>query len=126
MSYSDAKVANRNVRDFGWEIAHPAVSRRPPISLYTSVAHTHMYTRDANVWDSSIVQAPFSVAPCQTLIVRFATFASLIRPHLVEVQADGGVVLVRHAPGQHQPGDGHGLREQQVARAQRERATAHG
>ena len=27
------KVANRNVRDFGWKIAHAAVSRRPPISL---------------------------------------------------------------------------------------------
>jgi hypothetical protein len=26
--------------------------------------------------DSSIIQGPFSVAPCQTLISRFATFAS--------------------------------------------------
>jgi hypothetical protein len=26
--------------------------------------------------DSSIVQGPFSVAPCQTLVTRFATFAS--------------------------------------------------
>jgi hypothetical protein len=26
--------------------------------------------------DSSIIQGPFSVAPCQTLIPRFATFAS--------------------------------------------------
>jgi hypothetical protein len=30
--YSDGKVANRDGRDFGWEIAHAAVSRRPPIS----------------------------------------------------------------------------------------------
>jgi hypothetical protein len=38
-SYSDAK-ANRTGRDFGREIAHAAVSRRPPISLYTIVART--------------------------------------------------------------------------------------
>jgi hypothetical protein len=37
---SDAKVANRDVRDFGWGIAHAAVSRRPPISLYTMVPRT--------------------------------------------------------------------------------------
>ena len=30
---SDARVANRNGTDLGWEIAHAAVSRRPPISL---------------------------------------------------------------------------------------------
>jgi hypothetical protein len=63
------KVANRNDRDFGWEIVHEAVSRRPPSSLYTFVARNHMYTYDADVWDLSIVQGPFSVAPCQTLIV---------------------------------------------------------
>jgi hypothetical protein len=34
-SYSDEKVADRTVNDFGWEIAHEAVSRRPPIPLYT-------------------------------------------------------------------------------------------
>jgi hypothetical protein len=63
----DAKVANRNVRDFGWEIAHAAVSRRPPISLYTMVPRTEGYAYDVGVWDLSIVQGPFSVAPCQTL-----------------------------------------------------------
>jgi hypothetical protein len=31
--------------DFGWEIAHEAVSRRPPIALSRVVARTHMYTR---------------------------------------------------------------------------------
>jgi hypothetical protein len=56
------KVPNRNVRGFGWEMAHDAVSRRPPIPLYTMVARTHMYTYDANVWDLSIVQGAFSVA----------------------------------------------------------------
>jgi hypothetical protein len=42
--YSDEKVANRNVRDFGWEIAHAAVSRHPPTSLSRIVARTHMFT----------------------------------------------------------------------------------
>jgi hypothetical protein len=47
------RFANRN--DVGWEIAHEAVSRRPPISLYTIVARTHMYTYAAKVWNLSIV-----------------------------------------------------------------------
>jgi hypothetical protein len=54
-------VANRNGRDFGWEIAHAAVSRRPPISLSRVVARTHMYTYAPKCWDSSIVQGPVSV-----------------------------------------------------------------
>jgi hypothetical protein len=33
----------------GWESAHEAVSRSPPISLYTIVALTRMYTYDARV-----------------------------------------------------------------------------
>jgi hypothetical protein len=76
-----SEVANRY--DFGWEIAHAAVSRRPPISHDTIVARTHMYTYTAKVWELSIVQGPFSVAPCQ---LRFATFSYLtyrfaLRPH---------------------------------------------
>ena len=59
--------------DFGREIAHAAVSRRPPNSLHAIVPRTHMYTYDANVWDLSIVQRPFSVAPCLTRTLRFAT-----------------------------------------------------
>jgi hypothetical protein len=63
---SDEKVANhRNGREFGWEIAHAAVSRRPPISLDTIVARAHMYTYAAKAWDFSIVQGAFSVARCQ-------------------------------------------------------------
>ena len=64
------------------EIAHGAVTRRPPISLYTMVPRTESYAYDVGVWDLSIVQGPFSVVPCQTLISRFATFASLyiLRP----------------------------------------------
>jgi HrpA-like RNA helicase len=39
--------ANRGIS--GWEIAHEAVSRRPPISLSRIVARTHRYTCDARV-----------------------------------------------------------------------------
>jgi hypothetical protein len=67
------KVANRDLRDFGWEIAHAAVSRRPPIYLDTIVLRTEGFTYAAEVWDLSIIQGPFSVAPGQTLTLRFAT-----------------------------------------------------
>ena len=51
--------------------------RRPPISLYTMVPRTEGYAYDVLVWGLSIVQGPFSVAPCQTLALRFASFSSL-------------------------------------------------
>jgi hypothetical protein len=35
------------------------------------------YVYDVGVWDLSMVQGTFSVAPCQTLKSRFATFSSL-------------------------------------------------
>jgi hypothetical protein len=54
-----------------------AVTRRPPIHLYTMVPRTGSYAYGVGVLDSSIVQGPVSVAPCQTLESRFATFASL-------------------------------------------------
>jgi hypothetical protein len=65
--YSDAKVANRNGRDFGWEIAHAAVSGRPSISLDAIVARTEGYTHAANVWDVSIAQAIFLSPRAKTL-----------------------------------------------------------
>jgi hypothetical protein len=66
-SHSNAiPYSGSNRFGFGWEIAHAAVSRRPPISLDAIVARTHMYTYAANVWDLSLVQGPVSVAPCQT------------------------------------------------------------
>jgi hypothetical protein len=52
----------QKLRIVTWGMAHEAVSRRPPISLNRIVARTHMYTNDANVWDLSLVQGPFSVA----------------------------------------------------------------
>jgi hypothetical protein len=59
------------------EIAHAAVSRRPPISFYSIAARTEGYTYGVGVWDLSDIQAPFSVAPCQTLASRLATVASV-------------------------------------------------
>jgi hypothetical protein len=56
--------SNRSGRDFGWEIAHAAVSRRPPIFLHTMVPRTEGYTHDAKVRYLSIVQGAFPVAPC--------------------------------------------------------------
>jgi hypothetical protein len=50
------------------------VSRRPPISRDAIIARTHMYTYAAKVWDFSLVQGPFSVAPCQTLTVTIRNF----------------------------------------------------
>jgi hypothetical protein len=41
------------------------------------VARTEGYTYAAKVWAMCLVQGPFSVAPCQTLIDRFATFSPL-------------------------------------------------
>jgi hypothetical protein len=58
------------------EMAHAAVSRRTPIPRYTMVPRTHVYTYNAEVWDLSIVQGPFSVGSCQPSVSRFA-FSSL-------------------------------------------------
>ena len=66
-AYSDANVTNRDGRDFGWEIAHEAVSRRPPIFLHTMSLVTHMYTYAAKVWDLSI---PLFTAVCGRRAVR--------------------------------------------------------
>jgi hypothetical protein len=62
------------IRDvcFGREIAHATVSRRPPIPLDTMVPRNEGFTYAAKAWDLSIVQGPFSRAPCQNLTLRFA------------------------------------------------------
>jgi hypothetical protein len=70
--YSDGKVANRYVGDFGWEVAHEAISRGPPISLYTVVPRTEGYTYEVRVRDLSIVQGPFSVPNAKPFTLRFA------------------------------------------------------
>jgi hypothetical protein len=63
---SDAKVVNRDVRDFGWVIAHGAVTRHPPNPLDTKAPRTGSYAYDVGGSDLSIVQGPFSVTPCET------------------------------------------------------------
>jgi hypothetical protein len=56
-----------------------AVTRRPPVSLHTMVPRTAGYAYDVGVWGSSIVQGPFSVAPCQTLSVTIRNFFIVVR-----------------------------------------------
>jgi hypothetical protein len=46
------------------EMAHGAATRRPPVSLDMMVPRTGGDTHDASVWDSSIVQGAYPVAPC--------------------------------------------------------------
>jgi hypothetical protein len=48
-----------------------------PIRITGIVSRTQGYTYDVKLRALCIVQGPFSVAPCQTLLVRFATFTSL-------------------------------------------------
>jgi hypothetical protein len=69
-------------RDFGFrrETAfHAAVSRRPPIPLDAMVPRTEGYAYDVGVWDLSLVQGPFSVAPCRTLSVTIRNFLIAVR-----------------------------------------------
>jgi hypothetical protein len=68
------------VKDFGREIAHAAVSRRPPIPLDTIVARTHMYTYAAKDWDLSIVQGtPFTIFCRPEPNPNVTTFSSLYK-----------------------------------------------
>jgi hypothetical protein len=74
------QVANRGLDDFGWEIAHEAVTRRPPISLYTIVPRTEGYAYDVGVWELFIVQGPFIVAPCHTFAkITIRNFCNAVR-----------------------------------------------
>jgi hypothetical protein len=74
-AYSDEKVANRDVWDFGWEIAHAAVSRRPPISLDTIVARAEGYTYDVGFGICLSFKDPVS-ARAEPYSSDFATFTS--------------------------------------------------
>jgi hypothetical protein len=74
------KHANRHVWGFGWGMALTRPfrdARRFPSTRWYPVLGGYAY--DVGVWDLSIVQGPFSVAPWHTLVLRFATFASLER-----------------------------------------------
>jgi hypothetical protein len=69
---------SRNIRGFGWEMgsrgrfATPADFPRHDYSPYS-----HVPERRESLGFLSVVQGPFSVAPVQTLTLRFATFSSL-------------------------------------------------
>ena len=54
-------------------LCESAVSRRANNPSDTNVPRTEDHTHETQLWALSIVQGPFSVAPWQTLIVRFAT-----------------------------------------------------
>ena len=71
--HSDGKAANRT--GFTDEVTRPfRDARRFPLD--GGVARAGGYTHAARFWAVSLVQGgAFSVAPCQTLAVRFATFA---------------------------------------------------
>jgi hypothetical protein len=58
-AFCDEKVANRNIRDIAHAITRPFRDARrfPP---HDCRPHAHVHTYAANVWDSSIVEAPFS------------------------------------------------------------------
>jgi hypothetical protein len=47
--------------------------------LYTVVARTEGHAHDVGVWDLSIIQGPFSAAPCQTLIITIANFSIAVQ-----------------------------------------------
>jgi hypothetical protein len=71
------KVANRYVSVSG-EIAHAPVSRRPPISLPTSVARTRMYTFAFSLGFFHRSRTIFCRLRAQPQTLRFATVASLL------------------------------------------------
>ena len=75
--------------------SHEAVSRRPPISLYTIIARAHMYTYAAKVWDLFVVQGPFSAPlPNPDVNVRFALFTSLQLLYTLSLCPHSGALLV--------------------------------
>jgi hypothetical protein len=80
VGYSDEQVANRDFRDFGWEIAHAAVTRRPPISLDTMVARTGGYAYDDGVWGLSLVQGPILCRAVPNLSVTIRNFCLAVGP----------------------------------------------
>jgi hypothetical protein len=67
---------NRTNSYSGWEISSRRRSATPAHPSYTTVPRTEGCTYAAK-GALSFIQGPFSVAPCQTRTVRFATFTSL-------------------------------------------------
>jgi hypothetical protein len=123
------------VWDFWWGmIAHEAITRRPPIPLYTTVPLTGDYAYNVGVWDLSIVQGPFSVAPCPTLTFRFRNFCVAVggRPERGRRRrggggAAGGGGAVPHVGHHALPRHGAALRQpRRGGRAEKRAAALHG
>jgi hypothetical protein len=62
-----------------------------PNFLSSIVARTEDYTHAAKSWALCLVQGPFSVAPCQTLPLRFATVSSLNAGAGLQTEYNGGM-----------------------------------
>jgi hypothetical protein len=60
------KVANRDVQGVSGGRSSSRGRYVTPICLYAMVPRTGGYTHDVGGWDLSILQGPFSVAPCRT------------------------------------------------------------
>jgi hypothetical protein len=59
---------SERIRGFGCEIAHAAVSRRPPISLTGIVARPEGYIYDAELWALALVQGASFCRPEPNLV----------------------------------------------------------
>jgi hypothetical protein len=76
------RAANRNVVDFGWEIAHEAVSPRPPIPLDMIGVRSHMYTHAAKRVGVVPRSRAISCRPAPNLSVTIRNFfESPFAPH---------------------------------------------
>jgi hypothetical protein len=76
-AYSDEKVANREIRVWHFVIENGYRMMDKSKTPRHKVRERHDPKWVGGVLDSSIIQGAFSVAPCQTLVSRFATFPSL-------------------------------------------------
>jgi hypothetical protein len=85
LTYTATRQLRNGTRGgFGWEVAHEAVSRRPPISLYTMVPRAHIYTYGAEVWALSIVKGFHFLSPrTEPFTLRFAFPLLSLRSDLV-------------------------------------------
>jgi 3'-phosphoadenosine 5'-phosphosulfate (PAPS) 3'-phosphatase len=102
-SHGDAHTPMQKLRfGLGFRVGDRSRGRfATPADFPLHVARTHMYTYAAKVWDLSLVQGPVSVAPCETLALRFATFASLCSQEMFYATKGGGAFLA--SPRHEQP-----------------------
>jgi hypothetical protein len=86
---NDSFGANPSDWDWVGDEFTPPRSPHPPNPSHTIVARTEGYTYDTKVCALCLVQGSFSVAPCQTLLVRFASNKFLYRPPPDDVRVSG-------------------------------------